>query len=126
MNIILDLKGYDGTNANTCSSNFRKGVQYIGINTSEEIIQEVTIPAASTVTLFTVPNADAKKLIYLESTAECDVGINGGAEVTTVKPVIVGSTVNRGIYLASIELETVDITNNDVTNEIKVYFITAK
>ena len=126
MNLVIDLKGYDGTNANTCSPNFKKGIQYIGIDISEEIIQEVTIPASSTVTLFTVLLADAKKIIYLEASAECDVAINGGAEVTTVKPVVIGSTLNRGIYLASVDLTTVDVTNNDATNDIKVYFITAK
>ena len=125
MNLIIDLKGYDGTNSNTCTPNFGRSLQYIGIDTSEEIIQEVTIPASSTVALFSVLLADAKKFLYLEATAECDIIVNGGAEVTTVKPIVIGTTSNSGVYFTSSELTEISITNNAIT-DMKVYFVTAK
>ena len=64
MNLILDLKGYEGSNANTCNSNFRKQLQYIGIDIEDSAVQEVAVPASSTVALFSVATADAKKFIY--------------------------------------------------------------
>ncbi len=125
MNLIVDLKGYDGTNANTCSPNFGKSLQYIGIDTSEEIIIEVTVPTMTIMPLFSVSTPNAKKFIYLEASAECDLTLNGGAEVTTIKPVIIGTTVNKGIYLLSASIESISITNNSAT-DLTVSFITVK
>ena len=125
MNLLIDIKGYSGTNANTCKPKFGKNLQYVGVSITDETVQEVTIAASATVNLFTVLPADQKKFIYLEASAECDIILNAGAESTTVKPVVIGSTANRGIYLLSADITQVDVTNNGAAS-IVVYYITAK
>ena len=124
MNLLVDLKGYDGSNANTCNPKFSHNAQAIGINISEEIVQEVTVAAAATVVLFTVITADAKKLIYLETDGECDIIVNGITE-TALKPLIIDDQSVNGMYLRSSAIETVSITNNGAS-DIKIYYITAK
>ncbi len=125
MNLMIDIKGYEGSNANTCNPNFGRNLQYVGIDISDETVQEVTVAASATVSLFSVATVDAKKFIYLEASAECDITINGGAEVTTIKPVIVGSAAKKAIYLLSADIESLSVTNNGAT-DLQVYFITAK
>jgi hypothetical protein len=125
MNLLVDLKGYDGTNANTCQSNFGRNLQYIGITLEDEKIQEVTVAASGGVsTLFSVATADAKKFIYLEASGECDITVNGVVE-STIKPIVVGGVAKSGVFLKSSDLETVVVTNNGAS-DIKVYYITAK
>jgi hypothetical protein len=68
MNLLIDLKGYDGHNANTCKTKFGRNAQYIGIEITDETVQEKTVAAGDTETLFSVAPADAKKFIYLETT----------------------------------------------------------
>lgn len=124
MNLLVDLKAYDGTNSNTCQAKFSRNTQAIGIDISEEIIQEVTIAAAATVVLFTVLTADAKKLIYLETDGECDIIVNGVTE-SSIKPIVIEDTTKNGIFLKSTDIETVSITNNGAA-DIKIYYITVK
>lgn len=125
MNLLIDLKGYNGDNANTCRVNFSKNLQYIGISLNDETIQQITVASGGgSETLFSVAPADAKKFIYLEASAECDITVNGVVE-STIKPVIVGSTAKPGIFLKSSDLESVVITNNGVS-DITVYYITSK
>lgn len=124
MNLLVDLKGYDGDNANTCRANFRSNLQYIGLEISDESIQKVTVAAAASVTLFSVAPADAKKFIYLEASAECDITVNGNAE-STIKPVVIGSAVQKAVFLKTTDLESVEITNNGAS-DIEVFYITAK
>ena len=45
MNLLVDLKGYDGNNANTSRAIFNKNLQHVGISIDREITQEVEIPA---------------------------------------------------------------------------------
>jgi hypothetical protein len=45
MNILVDLKGYDGNNANTSRAIFNKNLQHVGISIDREITQELEIPA---------------------------------------------------------------------------------
>jgi len=125
MNLSIDIKGYDNGNSNTCYPNFGRNLQYVGISVSDENIQDVTVAASTTKSLFSVPTIDAKKFIYLEASAECDIILNSGAEVTTVKPLIVGTTSQKGIYLLSADIESISITNNSAS-DLQVYFITAK
>jgi hypothetical protein len=124
LNLLLDLKGYEGSNANTCNYSFSKNVQYTGIDTEDETIKEVTVGASSTELLFSVATADAKKFIYLEASGECDIIVNGTTE-STLKLVVIGDSTKRGIFLKSTDLEEVSVTNNG-TEDIKVYYITAK
>lgn len=124
MNLLVDLKGYTGTNANTCRPSFSKNAQIIGLDVSEEIIQEVTIGTSSTVALFDV-TGNPKKLIYLEADKECDIILNGVTE-STLKPLVLGSSTVNGMYLKTCDINTVSVTNNSVTDTVKVYFITVK
>jgi hypothetical protein len=124
MNLLIDLKGYEGNQTNVCRAKFVKNVQYIGVELSNETIQEVTVEASSSKTLFSVLTADAKKFIYLEATAECDITVNGVAE-STIKPVIIGDSVKSGIFFKTTDLESVEITNNG-TEDIQVFYITSK
>ena len=123
MNLVIDLKGYDGENTNTCQTNFRRNAQYIGINLTDEVVQEITIAAAGSATLFDVPG-DARKFIYLETTAECEIEVNSIVE-SNIKPIVVGDSTQRGVYLKSSDIEKVVITNNNA-DEIKIYYITSK
>jgi len=125
MNLVLELKGYDGNDTNACRSNFRRNAQYIGIETSEEIVQEVVVPASSSVTLFSVSVANAKKLVYLESTLECDITVNSVLE-SSIKPIAVGDSSLRGVFLKSSDIESLEITNNDATSSLTVYYIAIK
>ena len=124
MNLVVDLKGYDGTNANTCQASFKRNVQYVGIDLNNETVQEVTVAGSGgTATLFDAPG-DARKFIYLETTAECEIAVNDIVE-SNVKPIVIGTSSQRGIYLKSSDIEKVVITNNNV-DEIKIYYITSK
>jgi len=123
MNLLIDLKGYTGDNANSCRSNFNKNTQIIGLETSEEIIQEVTVAASSTVLLFDVTGS-AKKLIYLESTKECDIVLNGTTE-DTINPLVVGTSIFNGVYLKSSSIETVSVINNGL-EDLKIYYVTVR
>lgn len=124
MNLLIDLKGYDGTNANVCNTNFARNAQYAGIDVSEHTIQEVTVGASETKTLFSVITAEAKKFIYLETDGECEVEVNGIAEVA-LKPIAIGHSQKNGVYLKSSDIESVAITNNNAT-DIKIYYIAIK
>lgn len=124
LNLLIDLNGYEGSNANTCNPNFSRNAQVTGIDTSEEIIQEITVSASSTKLLFDVTGS-AKKLLYLESTLECDIIVNGVTE-SSIKPIVIGDTTSNGIYFKSSDIETLSITNNDATNDLKIYYITVK
>ena len=124
LNLVVDLRGYEGSDANTCNNSLSKSLQYIGIDVSDQIAQEVTVAAAATVVLFTVLAADAKKFIYLESDKECDIIVNGTTE-STLKPVVINDTSKKGVFIKSTDLETVSITNNGAA-DLKVYYITAK
>lgn len=124
MNLFIDLKGYEGDNFNSCRASFNKNSQYLGIDISEETIQEVTVAASSTKTLFSVLTADAKKFIYLESTGECDLTVNSILE-TTIKPLIINNSTKNAVYLRTSDIESIDVTNNS-SEDIKVFFITAK
>ena len=124
MNLVVDLKGYEGTNTNSCNNGFSKNSQYIGIDISEQVAQEVTVAASSTVALFSVATADAKKFIYLEATKECDIIVNETTE-STLKPLVIGDSSKNGIFLKSTDLESVSVTNNGA-EDLKVYYITAK
>ena len=124
MNLLIDLKGYDGTNTNTCQANFTKNLQYIGIDLNEETVQKTIVSASSTKSLFSVATADAKKFIYIEATAECDIIINGTTE-STLKTIVVGGTVKNGVFFKTTDIESVSIVNNDVS-DLEVYYITSK
>jgi hypothetical protein len=124
MNLSIDLKGYEGDKANTCRSKFTMHNEYIGIDTSDETIQTVTIEAATSKTLFSVATIDAKKFIYLESSAECDIIVNGASE-STIKPIVIGDSAKKGVFLKSSDIESVEITNNG-TESITISYITAK
>ena len=124
MNLVVDLKGYDGTNTGTCDSNFKRNAQYIGISLTNETVQEVSVSAAATLELFNVITANAKKFIYLESSGECDITVNGVLE-SSIKPIVIGDSTKRGIFLKSSDLEIVSITNNGAA-DIQVYYITAQ
>lgn len=52
MNLLVDLKGYDGNNANTSRTIFNKNLQHVGISIDREITQEVEIPANTVRLLF--------------------------------------------------------------------------
>ena len=124
MNLVIDLKGYDGENTNTCQANFRRNAQYVGINLTDEVVQEITIPGGgASVTLFDKPS-DPRKFIYLETSGECAIQINDIDE-STVKPVVVGDTTQKGVYLKSSDIEKV-IIGNDNADAIKIYYITSK
>ena len=125
MNLIVDLTGYEGDNSNTCDTSFSKKAQYIGIDIKNQVAQEVTIAASSSVTLFNVITAEAKKIIYLESDKECDIIVNGVVE-STLKPIIVGGSIKKGIFLKSTDLESVSVVNNSTTEEVKVNYITVQ
>ena len=124
MNLLLDLKGYEGSNSNTCNYSFAKNIQYSGIDIENETITEITVGATLTVLLFSVAPADAKKFIYLEASGECDIIVNGTTE-STLKPVVIGDSSKRGIFLKSTDLEEVSVVNNGA-EDIKVYYVTAK
>lgn len=124
MNLVIDLKGYDGNNTNTCLANFTKNLQYIGIDLNEETVQKSTVSASSTEALFSVSASDAKKIIYLEVTAECDIIVNGVTE-STVKPLVIGTEIKNGVFLKTSSIESLSIVNNSL-EDLEVYYITSK
>jgi hypothetical protein len=124
MNLSIDLKGYEGSNANTCRANFTVHNEYIGIDLSDETLQKVTVAASSTKSLFSVATADAKKFIYLEASAECDIIVNGVTE-STIKPIVINDSSKKGVFFKSSDIESVDITNNG-TEDITISYVTAK
>jgi hypothetical protein len=73
MNLMVDLRAYDGNNANTSRSVFNKNFQQTAINIEREIVQEIEIPANSIKLLFSVsdvtglPSTDAMPIWSKES-----------------------------------------------------------
>lgn len=124
MNLLIDLKGYEGSNANTCNSSFARNAQYIGVDIVDQTVQEVTVEAGDTKSLFSVATVESKKFIYLEASAECDIIVNGVTE-STIKPIVINDTSKRGIFLKSSDIESISITNNGAA-DIQVYYITSK
>jgi len=57
MNLLIDLRAYEGNNANTSRSVFNKNFQQTAINIEREIVQEVEIPANTVRLLFSVSDA---------------------------------------------------------------------
>ena len=57
MNLLINLKGYEGDNANTSRSLFNKDLQHVGIRIDREIIQEVEVLANTTRLLFAASDA---------------------------------------------------------------------
>lgn len=124
MNLLVNIKGYEGTNTNSCNSSFSRNAQYVGIDITDQTVQEVTVAASATVSLFSVAAADAKKIIYLEASAECDIIVNGVTE-STLKPIVINDSSKRGIFVKSTDLESVSIVNNGA-EDLQVYYITSK
>lgn len=122
MNLLVDLKGYDGTNTNTCQARFKRNNQYIGIDLNDETVQEITVPAGDFRVLF--DEAEAKKFLYFETTGECSVQINDIDEVT-VKPVVINNSTKNGIYLKTSDISKA-VIGNDGAVDIKIYYITSK
>jgi hypothetical protein len=58
MNLLVDLRGYEGNNANTSRSLFNKNLQHVGINIDREITQEVEVPANTVKMLFSASNTE--------------------------------------------------------------------
>ena len=56
MNLLIDLKGYEGNNANTSRTVFNKNLQHVGIVIDREITQELEIPANTARLLFSASN----------------------------------------------------------------------
>jgi hypothetical protein len=56
MNLLVDLKGYEGNNANTSRTIFNKNLQHVGIVIDREITQELEIPANTVRLLFSASN----------------------------------------------------------------------
>lgn len=54
MNLLIDLRAYEGNNANTSRSVFNKNFQQTAINIEREIVQEIDVPANSIKLLFSV------------------------------------------------------------------------
>jgi len=121
--MLIDLKGYEGSNVNTCQANFKRNYQAIGISTSEENIQECVISGGgSSKTLF--DDVTPSKFIYLETTGECAIQINDIDE-TTVKPIVVGDSTKKGVYFKSSDINKV-IIGNDGAEDITIFYITSK
>lgn len=57
MNLLIDLRAYEGNNANTSRSVFNKNFQQTAINIEREIVQELEIPANTVRLLFSVSDA---------------------------------------------------------------------
>lgn len=48
MNLLVDIKNYEGNNANTSQTNFSRNSNWSAFDVSQEVFQEINIPAKST------------------------------------------------------------------------------
>lgn len=48
MNLLVDIKNYEGNNANTSQTNFSRNSTWSAFDVSQEVFQEINIPANST------------------------------------------------------------------------------
>lgn len=124
LNLNVNLKGYEGNNANVTANTFSKNLQYVGVSIENHICQEVKVEATTTKTIFEVPSLDAKSLVYIECSSICDIIINDTQEVT-VKPVVTNGTSKNGIFLNTNSIEKLEIRNNELI-DISIYLIAAK
>lgn len=124
MNLLIDLKGFHSNNQNSGCPRFSKNSLFVGIDLLEDTVSEVSIDASQTIELFNVSTANARKFIYLETTGECSISINGVAE-SNIKPIVINDSVKNGVFLKSSLLENVSITNNGSEN-ITIFYITTK
>lgn len=125
LNLLVDLKGYEGSNANTCQAEFQKNAQYIGIDIDNSEIKNDTVAPSTSKDLFSVATADAKKLIYLEADKECDIIVNGTTE-SSIKPIVIGDSSKKGVFLKSSSIESLSIVNNSTTDSVDIYYIAIK
>jgi hypothetical protein len=125
LNLLVDLKGYEGSNANTCQAEFQKNAQYIGIDIENSEIKSIAIAPSTTESIFSVATADAKKLIYIEADKECDIIVNGVTE-STIKPIVINDSSKKGVFLKSSSIESLSIINNSATDSVNVYYIAIK
>ena len=99
LNLSLSLKGFNGNNANSCSNlNFSKTVNLSTIDVEEYKTETVEIAAATSLTIFSVSLANAKKIVYIESNKTCGVTINTVVQ-ENIEPIIIGTSVKNGILL---------------------------
>jgi hypothetical protein len=124
LNLNVNLKAYEGDNANTTNNIFGKTLQHIGISIQNHICQEVTIEATSTKNIFDLPSSEAKSFIYIDSIKTCDIIINDTQEVK-LNPIVANGTARKGVFLNTNSIQKLDIVNNG-SEDIKIYLITAK
>lgn len=122
MNLLVDLKGYEGQNS-SCPD-FKKNKQYIGIDVDEQQIQSVKVDDLDTYQLFTTTPTDLYKFVYLEASGTCEVIINGTTE-SLLKPVVINDTTKNGILIKTSEMETFAIRNIS-GGTIDIYFVANK
>lgn len=125
LNLSLVLKSYNGNNSNACTNlNFSKVVGVNSISVDEYKTETVTLSASESLVLFDVLTAEARKLVYIEASGECDIEVNGVAEIA-IEPIIVGTSVKNGVYLKSGVFEKVELTNNG-TDDIIISYVAVK
>lgn len=123
-NLSVFLNTYsDAKNTNSPNfQNFKWNRQINGVQVENATSQTMTIPANSTVNVFTTGN---KKMVYLETSAAANIRYNNNY-TETILPSVINSTILPGISLKTSDITSMSVTNPSTTDTITVFIATVE
>lgn len=122
-NLLVYLNAYSDTKSSNSPnlSNFRWNRDIEGVTASNPVGQAVTLDPSEVRTIFT--GSIVKKFLYLEAKTACAFLINGTI-AESVKPFVIGSSTQPGIFAKTSDITSLVITNPSSTDPLEVYYIT--
>jgi hypothetical protein len=115
MNLLVFLNAYSDKKPSNSPrlSNIKWSRDLTGLSVSNPSSQEYTLAASGAATL------SNKKFVYIESSEELELTINGGDPIT-IKPFVVNTTTFPGVFMLHAEITSLVITNPSSTEEASV------
>lgn len=127
LDVFLNLTGYTGDNSqNFQNIAFKRDLQHFAVPAGDSLYKAITVKFGDAEALLSVSSDNAKSLLYIESSRDVKVNIDG--DEFEIKPLIVnGLTKSSAVLLKTGVFESVQVINDDDTiteNDAKITFIT--
>jgi hypothetical protein len=122
--LSIFLSTYSDKRASNATSlnNFKWNRDINGIDATNPASRAFVVDATSSLTLF--DDAEAKKLVYIESDQEVELTINGETALT-LKPVIINDSKFPGIFLQTSDITSIAV-NNAGAEDANIFLITVE
>lgn len=122
MNLLVALNTYSDKNASNHPSlqNFKWDRDVVGFQATNPASLSLTIPASGSVTVFT---SAAKKFIYIESSDDANLTINGAAAPILIKPFVINTLKNPSMFMLKADMASLVIANPSTTAAITVFVV---